>query len=96
MTWKMTFLCATALGVLAAGAGPQIVGVAHASGCEAGDKIDGSTAAGTKKKMESAGFHHVRDLKKGCDNVWHAAAFKDGDDTRVLLTPQGEVMHDGD
>ena len=39
--------------------------------------------------MESAGFHQVRDLKKGCDNFWHGMAVKDGSQSHVALTPQG-------
>jgi hypothetical protein len=95
MTWKAMFFSAAVLIVLAATPGSQIVNVARASGCEAGDRIDGSTAAEAKKKIESAGFQHVRDLKKGCDNYWHGIAVKDGVEGHVRLTPQREVTREG-
>ena len=94
MKWKTAFFSAAALIVVAA-AGPQTVSVARASGC-ARDRIDSSTAAAAKKKMESASFHQVRDLKKGCDNFWHGMAVKDGSESHVVLTPQGQVMREGD
>jgi hypothetical protein len=67
-----------------------------ASGCEAGERIDRSTADTARTKMESAGYRGVRGLKKGCDNVWHGMASKDGRETGVVLTSQGQVMLDGD
>jgi hypothetical protein len=93
---KMAFFSAAALIVFAAGPGPQTASVARAAGCEAGDKIDSSTAAEARTKMESAGFHQVRDLQKGCDNFWHGIAVKDGNESHVVLTPQGQVMREGD
>lgn len=66
------------------------------AGCEAGAKIDGTTAAETKKRAEAAGYSQVRDLVKACDNVWHGVAVnKDGTAGNILVTPQGEVMPDG-
>jgi len=73
----------------------QAVGV-QIAGCEAGTKIDGTTAAETKKKIEAAGYTQVHDLAKACDNVWHAVATnKDGATGNVMVTPQGEVMPEG-
>jgi hypothetical protein len=95
MNWKTTLLSAAALVVLAAAPGYQVVSLARASECDAGDKIDGSTAAEATKKMESAGFRLVHDLKKGCDNYWHGIAVKDGVEGHVRLTPQGEVTREG-
>lgn len=64
--------------------------------CEAGDRVDGTTAAETRKKIEAAGYRQVRDLVKGCDNFWHASAVsKDGVQGNVLVTPTGEVWPDG-
>ena len=66
------------------------------AGCEAGAKIDGTTATETKKKIEAAGYSQVHDLAKGCDNVWHAVATnKDGVSGNVMVTPQGAVMPEG-
>jgi hypothetical protein len=33
---------------------------------------------------------------KGCDNVWHGFAMKDGAAGRVAVSPSGEVMPEGD
>jgi hypothetical protein len=33
---------------------------------------------------------------KGCDNVWHGFAMKDGATGRVAVSPSGEVMPEGD
>jgi hypothetical protein len=96
MNWKTAFFAGAALAVVAAGPGHQALGAARASECEATDKIDGSSADGAKTKIESAGFHEVRDLKKGCDNYWHGTAVKDGIESHVRLTPQGEVTREGD
>ena len=96
MKWRTAIFSAAMLGILAAGPGSRIVSVARASSeCSASDKIDSSTAAAATKKMESAGFHQVRDLKKGCDNFWHGVALKDGSETHVGLTPQGQVRSEG-
>ena len=66
------------------------------AGCDAGVKIDGTTAAETKKKIEAAGYTQVHDLMKACDNVWHGVATnKDGVSGNVMVTPQGEVMAEG-
>lgn len=70
-------------------------GTAYA-GCEAGTKIDASTADMAKQKIEHAGFRSVRDLKKGCDNFWHGKAVKDGVEGFVVLSPQGDVMPESD
>ncbi len=95
MKSKTIFLAAAALVIGGASVELRTVNVAHASGCEAGDKIDGSTAAQSKAKIERAGFRQVRNLQKSCDNFWHAIAVKDGSETRVVLTPQGQVMPEG-
>ncbi len=95
MNWKIALFSAAAVIFVAAGPGPQIVNGARASGCEAGDRIDGSTAAQAKAKMERAGFSQVSELKKGCDNAWHGMAVKDGRQGRVVLTPQGQAMPEG-
>ncbi|HVJ43612.1 MAG TPA: PepSY domain-containing protein [Dongiaceae bacterium] len=64
--------------------------------CEAGVKIDGTSLEQTKKRIEAAGYTQVKDLKKGCDNVWHGTAVnKDGVGGNVMVTPQGEVMPEG-
>lgn len=90
-------LLATAivLAALSLGPAPLMLGPARAA-CEPGDKIDKSTADDARKKIESAGYRGVHGLRKGCDNYWHGIAMKDGNEVRVVLSPQGRVMRDGD
>jgi len=64
--------------------------------CEPGDKIDGSSAAQAREKMNAAGYSRVRELNKGCDNAWHGVAVKDGVPTHVSLSPGGLVQSEGD
>jgi hypothetical protein len=72
------------------------VGIAAYAACLPGDRVDGSTAAQAKERMQAAGYSNVRDLKKGCDNYWHGIAVKNGADVHVVLAPQGQVMTEGD
>src|SRR5882672_9437599 len=65
------------------------------AGCSATDRIDGTTADMAKHKIEAAGYNHVTDLSKGCDNYWHAIAMKDGASIGVVVSPTGEVMTEG-
>jgi hypothetical protein len=96
MTRKTGLFSAAVLALLAVGPGFGAVTAARAATeCVAADKIDGSTAATATKTMERAGFLHVKELKKGCDNFWHGVAIKDGSETHVGLTPQGEVRSEG-
>jgi hypothetical protein len=85
MHWKAGIF-ALALGVAA--------GPARAA-CAPTDRIDGSTADDARRQIAAAGYEQVRDLRKGCDNYWHGQAMKDGVPVNVVLSPQGEVMIDG-
>ena len=95
MKSKIIFFVVVALAIGGASVAPQTVRLARASGCEAAGRIDGSTAAEAKAKIERAGFRQVRNLKKGCDNFWHGVAVKDDNESNVVLTPQGRVMREG-
>lgn len=64
--------------------------------CDTGTKIDKTTVEETRKKIEAAGYRQVHDFRKGCDNYWHAAATKDGKPINVVVSPEGEVMTEGD
>lgn len=87
------FALATAV---ALAAGPHgTVAPAYAV-CDRGEMIDGSTAAQAKRKIEAAGYQNARDLKKGCDNYWHAIVTRNGGPIRVVLSPQGEVLIEKD
>lgn len=64
--------------------------------CAPGDKIDGSTAAQAKQKLEAAGYANVTGLNKGCDNVWHAQATASGKPVNVMVAPDGSVNQETD
>jgi hypothetical protein len=91
--WVRLSFVAAMLALGAAGLPPS---AAWASPCEPTDKIDGSTVETARKKIENAGYRQVRNLKKGCDNFWHGSAVKDGKAVNIVLSPQGNVMVDGD
>jgi hypothetical protein len=79
------------LGVTALVASPLIgpTGLTSAqASCSAGERIDGSTADQAKKRIEGAGFNQAHDFRKGCDNVWHSFAMKNGAAVRVSVQPQ--------
>ena len=94
MKWKTGLaVSAAALGLMA---WSPVFGVTPASAaCVAGDHIDSSTAQQAAKKMEQAGYTQVHELKKGCDNYWHAAAMGNGKQDEIVLSPQGTVMLEG-
>lgn len=64
--------------------------------CDAGDRIDRSTVADAQKMIGSAGYGRASELKKSCDNFWHGKVLKDGQEIRVVLTPQGQIIREGD
>ncbi len=94
MHWKLSAVAIAAAIALSAGS-IQFVGSAHAA-CDVGEKIDRSTVGDARKKIEAAGYQKISNLRKGCDNYWHASAEKDGKPVFVVLSPQGEVMPEGD
>ena len=79
---------------------PALLGPIHLTAanaaCEPGEKSDNVTAAMAKKRAESAGYSQVRMERKGCDNVWHGTAMKDGAPINVAVLPSGEVTPEGD
>jgi hypothetical protein len=92
---KSLSIIAAVLIVSAVGFAPKMVRVAQASECSSSDRIDASSADSARRKMEKAGFLQVHDLKKGCDNFWHGQGAKDGAETRIVLSPQGDVLTEG-
>ncbi len=66
-----------------------------AAACDAGVKIDASTAATATKSIREADYKDVKGLKKGCDSYWHATASKDGVVRKISLSPQGVVTVEG-
>lgn len=54
--------------------------------------LDGTTPADAAQRILAEGYTEIRTLSKGCDNVWRASAFADGDPVSLLVTPQGSVL----
>ena len=81
--------------IIAPTIGPRPLTAAYAA-CLPGETIDGRTAEMAKHQAESAGYRNVQMEHKGCDNVWHGFATRDGTNTRVAVEPSGEVMPEGD
>ncbi|MBF0324510.1 PepSY domain-containing protein [Magnetospirillum moscoviense] len=90
--WTMVVVTIVSLGI---GGWPWISSPAQAEGCLDGDIIDASSAQSAKKKMEAAGFLDISGLKKSCDNFWHATAVRNGVAVNIVLTPQGQVIIEG-
>lgn len=64
--------------------------------CQFGESIDSSSATDAKRRLQGAGYTDVRDLRKGCDNVWHARAQQGGFDVNVALEPSGQIFRETD
>lgn len=88
-----SFLIAISVSSLLAGTG--IAYADDAPGCPAGTKIDASSMDTARSKIEKAGFQNIQALKKGCDNFWHGAALENGAPVNIALTPQGQVIKEG-
>lgn len=96
MNWKMKFLAAPALAVAMLAAIPASGVAAAEAACDPGDRIDGTTAGWAAGKAKEAGYTNVTMERKGCDNFWHGVASKDGQTGRIVVSPAGEVMPEGD
>jgi hypothetical protein len=55
-------------------------------------QLDSTTPADAAQRILAEGYTEIRMLSKGCDNVWHAVAFAEGDPVNLLVTPQGSVL----
>lgn len=75
--------------------GPKTLTAAYAV-CLPGERIDGRTAEMAARQAETAGYRNVQMEHKGCDNVWHGFATRNGASTRVAVQPSGEVVPEGD
>jgi hypothetical protein len=73
--------------------GTELVGV---PGCHFGEQIDSSTAEDVRQILSQAGYTSITGLKKSCDNNWHGIATLNGTTTRVMITPEGRIVHEGD
>ncbi len=52
----------------------------------------GQRALEATERILAYGYSEVSQLSKGCDNVWRALAFAEGDPVNVLVTPRGDVL----
>jgi hypothetical protein len=99
MHWNQTKFVAVVLAALGLGAltfeGPQWVSNAQAA-CPPDARLDGTTADWAIKHILAGGYQGPRNLRKGCDNYWHADALKDGNIVHVVVTPQGELLTEDD
>jgi hypothetical protein len=93
---RLIVLAAGAAFLAAAPIAPALAQPQMRNNCPPQDKIDSSTVPQAMRKMEAAGYSHVHDLRKGCDNYWHGKAMKNGQAVRIVLSPQGRVMEEGD
>jgi hypothetical protein len=97
MPWKSgVFLVAALAMTAAAPTWAQDMQPGNGGGCWAGHVIDGSTAEDARRAMTAAGYQQIHDLRKGCDNFWHGQAMKNGTPVRIVMSPDGEVMLEGD
>ncbi|TXM98680.1 hypothetical protein FV242_27995 [Methylobacterium sp. WL64] len=49
------------------------------------------TEGEARRRLEKAGYHEVKDLKKDGDGIWHASAMLDGKPASVGLDFKGNV-----
>jgi hypothetical protein len=75
--------------------GLPLIAVAHAA-CETGTALDKTTVEQIRDRLIKAGFKAPTQLRKGCDNTWHGAAMKDGQQINVAVTPDGHIVQEGD
>ncbi len=85
--------------ILIASAGSEFVPLDHSASaapvvqsCQPGDTLDGTTSLEAAQRILAEGYTEIRGLSKGCDNVWHATAFAEGDPVSLLVTPHGAVV----
>jgi hypothetical protein len=90
-------LAVAALALLGSGVALKPLAVAPAyAACDPGDRLDNMTLEQARKIIMAAGYSNVHIETRGCDNVWHGTAMKDGKSTRVALEPSGKVYPEGD
>lgn len=85
--------------ILVATAGSEMVapdafsappGAEQEQACRSGTA--GTTRVEATERILAHGYSEISQLSRGCDNVWRALAFAEGDPVSVLVTPQGDVL----
>ena len=56
------------------------------------DDTEGATRLEAAERILAYGYSEISQLAKGCDNIWRALAFAEGDPVNVLVTPRGDVL----
>jgi len=64
--------------------------------CDPGTVLDKTTVDQIRDKLIKAGYKNPLHLRKGCDNAWHGTAIKDGQQINVAVTPDGNIVQEGD
>ena len=88
---------ATALVLMSAGAVPAPTVAVHPAyaACDPGTPLNNTTADWAVRIMRRAGFSDVKVDQKGCDNVWHVFASRDGQRGRYAIEPGGKIYPEG-
>ncbi|WP_374654628.1 hypothetical protein [Dongia sp.] len=74
---------------------PTDLSTQSGNNCTNGEIIDGSTAEQAMAAFKAAGYTDVQILEKGCDNYWHATGTKGGQGGNIVLSPDGQIMPEG-
>jgi hypothetical protein len=74
---------------------PALAPPAYAA-CGPGAHVDGTTAESTRRLLQRAGYTDIKVEQKGCDNVWHVFATKNGVESRYAVEPNGKIYPEGD
>jgi hypothetical protein len=86
--------------VLVATAGSELVapdalsaqqGLEQEQACRT-DDTQGASRIEATERILAHGYSEISQLSRGCDNVWRALAFAEGDPVNVLVTPRGDVL----
>lgn len=82
------------LTALAPRTAPLLASAAWAA-CAASEKPDKTTVEDIRKLLEKAGYTKAHKWTKGCDNVWHVIATKDGAEVGLAVLPDGHIVLEG-
>ena len=56
------------------------------------DETEGTTRLEATERILAYGYSEISQVARGCDNVWRALAFAEGEPVNVLVTPRGDVL----
>ncbi|MGE0666450.1 MAG: hypothetical protein AB7O49_07830 [Sphingomonadales bacterium] len=97
MPWRTRLIAAPAIALAALLAIPAAgVSSPAQAACEPGTRINNSTADWAAEQARDAGYTNIDMQRKGCDNYWHGIGTKDGQSGRFVVSPEGQVLPEGD